>query len=381
MVSAAEKARQLFFKKVDNCYWNPNLEIIELSNGDRTVIAKDSIKQGSVLVVLNKDSAFSNEKARQLSKYPLDGLDESLIIPAYLYQFYTKQVDNVPVGYDHYFNALPTYEWYAENHLLLKTYLNNQDADFKALGSSLFLINRFITLIEWAETYATPEQPVNREQAIRAAIACATRAWSSIGLVPWIDFFNHSYNGSLLSNGGTSIEATHFYEKGEQVNTSYGPKDSLQLLSIYGFVADEKTLTIYRPNISPLAPAIDAEIKKYQAFAEEYPFLLDAELNNFNSFIAHFRLSALKKHDLFFINDLEQEYKRIINVENEYQAIKLAMYCIDKTENHLKQIVEQVTGVLLEIPQEFKDDFNSKFEIINKIRTRFIEYWNSLILD
>jgi len=379
MISTAEKARRLFFKKVDNCYWNPKLEIVELPNGDRTVIANDPIKEGSVLVVLNKDTAFSNDKAKQLSKYSLEGLDESLVIPAYLYQFYTKQIDNAPFGYEHYFNALPTYGWYAENHLLLKTYLENQDADLKALGSNLFLINKIISLIEWITDIDELNHTFNRDEAIRSVLICATRSWSSIGLVPWIDFFNHSYNGSLLSNEGTTIEATHAYEKGEQVNTSYGPKDSLQLLSIYGFVADEKTVTIYRPNISPLAPAIDDEIKKYQAFAEEYPFLLGTELNNFDSFIAHFRLSALKKYDLFYVNNLEQDYKQIINVENEYQALKLALFCVSETEKHLSGIVEQITSVIKSVPREFQEDFDAKATIINTVRERIRDYWNSLI--
>ena len=68
MVCSAEKARQLFFKKVPNCYWNPKLEVIETETGDRTVIATEALREDDVLVVLNKDTTFGSDKAKQLTK-------------------------------------------------------------------------------------------------------------------------------------------------------------------------------------------------------------------------------------------------------------------------------------------------------------------------
>jgi len=377
MVCSAEKARQLFFKKVSNCYWNPKLEVIETETGDRTVIASESLREDDVLVVLNKDTTFGNDKAKQLTKASFDSIEESLYIPAYLYQYYTKYVDNAPSGYEHYFDHLPTYDWYAENHLLLKTFLDNSGKDLKKLGSNLFLISRILEMLEWIETI--PDHQPQPEQAIRSILITSTRSWSSVGLVPWIDFFNHSYEGSILSNEGTTIKATHDYKKGAEVNTSYGLKDSLQLLSIYGFVSDEKTLTIYRPNVSPFAIAIDSDLKRYQSFSEEFPFLISKELNNFNSFIAHFRLTVLKKYDTLFVEELNESYKQVINGENELQSVKLAFACVKETEKHLNKIIAQIKSVIEVLPKEFHDDFEAKFEIIKALNERLEEHWNDLI--
>lgn len=374
-----EEARRLFFEQVPNCYWNPKLSIKTLPNGDRTVLTNDFIDSEEPLVVLNPSSFFDKEKAIENARYPLDGLSSSLIIPGYLYQFYTGLAEQCPIGYEHYFNALPTYEWYAKNHEMVKVYISIDQEMRDELKQNIFLVRQLDELIEWAAKI--PDHTINIESAIRAVTACASRSWSSVGLVPWIDFFNHAYNGSVLSNQGTTITSTHKYEKGDEVNTSYGFKDSLQLLTIYGFVSDEKTVAITRPPISPFSVALDSELEGYKAFAEDCPFLLNSEINNFNYVLSHLRLCALSKYDVFFVDDLNNQYRDFINAENEYNAIRIGLICIRETRNHLEEMLEKIDKNSKGLPASFAADFECKFKILDKLQRLFEEHWFSLLKE
>jgi hypothetical protein len=372
-----EEARRLFFEQVSNCYWNPKLVIKTLPNGDRTVVTNDYITSEEPLVVLNPSSFFDKEKAIENTIYPLDDLSSSLVIPGYLYQFYVGLTDKCPVGYDNYFNALPTYQWYAENHEMIKVYISIDQGMRDELKQNIFLIRQLDEMVEWASKI--PDHTVDTEAVIRAVTACASRSWSSVGLVPWIDFFNHAYNGSVLSNQGTTITATHKYEKGDEVNTSYGFKDSLQLLTIYGFVSEEKTVAITRPPISPFSVALDSELEGYKAFSEECPFLLNEELGNFDYVLSHLRLCALSKYDTFFIDDLNSQYRKFINAENEYSAIKIGLICIRETRKHLEEMLEKINKNCKELPPAFQNDFDEKFKILNKLHRLFHEHWYDML--
>lgn len=377
MAICPDVERQLFFKEVDNCYWNPKLVVKVLPNGDRTVVTTAFIKDDEPLVILNHGACFGNDKCFEYSQEDLTDLNKSLVIPAYLYQFYTGHTTKFPFGYDHYFNALPTYEWYAKNHELLKVYLTISQKQKDQLKENLFLIRQLDEFIDWVKQI--PNHKPNIEEAIRAVLASATRSWSSVGLVPWIDFFNHSYDGSILSNEGTTINATHNYQKGDEVNTSYGLKDSLQLLSIYGYSSDEKTIAITRPPLSPFAIALDTDLRGYQAFSEEHPFLMNESLNNFDYFIAHFRLCALSKYDSLFVKDLATEYKKWINAENELNAVKVALICLRETKKHLEGIQEKLGNVSKDLPRAFRDDFQAKFNILEKLHEKLYKHWFKII--
>lgn len=372
-----EEARKLFFSEVDNCYWNPKLTINVLPNGDRTVVTSTSLQKEEPLVVLNKDASFSVEKCFQFSKENIAKLPRPLIIPAYLYQFYTKHTTEFPVGYNHYFDALPTYEWYAENHELLKLYLKLSEEQRLGLKENFFLFDQINSIVKWASEI--PGHKVNKEEAIRSVLASSTRSWSSVGLVPWIDFFNHDYDGSFLRTEGTTIVASHEYEKNEEVNTSYGLKDSLQLLTVYGYVTRDKTVGIKFPNISEFALASAPELKNYQEFSLSTLFLFGHKLKNFDYFIAHMRLSVFNKWDAINISDLAEEHKTFISGRNELDALKLALHLVKKTRSDLDSIKSKIHSVIKKMPQVLDQDFKGKDEVLDLMEKRIYKYWLDLL--
>jgi hypothetical protein len=372
------KARVAFFKKVDNCYWNPKLTIKTLPDGDRTVIALDAIENDEPLVILNTDSYFGYSKAIKYSVEDISTLDEYLLLPAYLYQFYTKHTLNYPQGYDYYFNALPTYEWYAKNHEVLKIYTSLDPSQKEKAGENLILIKKINLLLTWIETI--PNHILNIEQAIRSVFVCSTRTWS-VGLVPWIDFFNHAYNGSPLNKEATTITATHTYEKNEEVNTTYGLKDSLELLNIYGFCAKEKTISIPFFPISSFCTALDSDFENYQQFTESNEFLLNKTLHNIEHLIAHFRLCVLNKKDVLFVNDIGKDFKTLINMENEHKAIKLLLLCIKTLHEKIKKIKENYTEITGVLPDKYEEDINMKQEILKKLTEKICVYWMKFLKD
>lgn len=376
--SCPNKARVAFFKKVNDCYWNPKLTIKTLSNGDRTVVALDNIENNEPLVILNINSYFGNEKAIKYSVENLSTLDEYLFLPAYLYQFYTKHTLKCPSGYEHYFNALPTYEWYAENHEVLKIYTSLNPSEQKKASENFAIIKKINLLVAWIKTI--PNHTVNIEQAIRSVFICSTRTWN-VGLVPWIDFFNHSYNGSALNSEATTIAATHDYKQGEEVNTTYGLKDSLELLNTYGFCAKEKTIAIPFLPISSFCTALNPDLKEYQQFTESNEFLVNKTLHNTDHLIAHFRLCVLDKKDVLFIDDIAKDFKILINMDNEHRAIKLLLLCIKALHEKTKKTKEdfiQITGVL---PDKHEEDINIKQEILKKLKEKIYVYWMELLSD
>jgi hypothetical protein len=372
------KARETFFKKTKNSYWNPKLTIKTLPNGDRTVTALDTIKDDEPLVILNANAYFGKNKALKYSVEDISTLDDSLILPAYLYQFYTKHTTKYPLGYEHYFNALPTYEWYAKNHEVLKIYTSLNPSQQEKASENFVIIKKINLLFEWIKTI--PNHTVDIEQAIRSVFICATRTWN-VGLVPWIDFFNHAYNGSALNNEATTITATHSYKKNEEVNTTYGLKDSLELLNTYGFCAKEKTVAIPFLPISSFVVALDSDFKKYQEYTKGNEFLVNKTLHNIDNLIAHFRLCVLDKKDVLFIDNITKDFKTFININNEYRAIKLLLLCIKEIHKKTKETKEnliQVTGVL---PIKYEKDINMKHEILEKLTKKLYVYWMKLLDD
>ena len=372
------KAREAFFKKVNNCYWNPKLTINTLPDGDRTVVALDTIENDEPLVILNANTYFGKDKAIKYSVEDINILDENLFLPAYLYQFYTKHTLKCPPGYDHYFNALPTYEWYAENHEVLKIYTSLNPSEQEKANENFLIIKKINLLITWIKTISN--HTVDIEQAIRSVFICSTRTWH-VGLVPWIDFFNHSYNGSALNNEATTIKATHAYEKNEEVNTTYGLKDSLELLNTYGFCAKQKTIAIPFLPISSFCAALSSDLKKYGQFTEGNEFLVNKTLHNIDHLIAHFRLCVLDKKDVFFIDDIAKDFKVLINIDNEHRAIKLLLLCIKALDEKTKKTKEkliQITGVL---PDKHEKEISVKHEILKKLKEKIYVYWMKLLDD
>ena len=225
-----------------------------------------------------------------------------------------------------------------------------------------------------------PNHTINIEQAIRSVFICSTRTWN-VGLVPWIDFFNHSYNGSALNNEATTITATHDYEQDEEVNTTYGLKDSLELLNTYGFCAKEKTIAIPFLSISSFCTALDPSLKEYRQFTEGNEFLVNKTLHNIDHLIAHFRLCVLDKKDVLFIDDIAKDFKVFINMNNEHRAIKLLLLCIKTLHEKIKKTKEnliQITGVL---PDKHEEDINIKQEILKKLKEKIYVYWIKLLGD
>ena len=376
--SCPNKARVAFFKKVNDCYWNPKLTIKTLPNGDRTVVALDTIENDEPLVILNTNSYFNGDKAIKYSREDISSLDESLFLPAYLYQFYTKHTLKHPLGYDHYFNALPTYEWYAENHETLKIYTSLNSNQKEKANENFAIIKKINELIDWIKTISN--HTVDIEQAIRAVFICSTRTWN-VGLVPWIDFFNHAYNGSALNIDATTITATHVYEKNEEVNTTYGLKDSLELLNTYGFCAEEKTVAIPFLPISSFAIALDSEFESYQLFTKDNEFLINKTLHNIESLIAHFRLCVLSKKDILFIDNIAEDFKTFINIENEYKAIKLLLSCIKVIDEKIKKTKEGLTQVIGVLPSKHEEDMHMKNKILKKTVKYIHVYWIKLLED
>jgi hypothetical protein len=376
--SCPNKARVAFFKKVNDCYWNPKLTIKTLPNGDRTVIALDTIENDEPLVILGANLCFDGDKAIKYSVEDISSLDESLFLPAYLYQFYTNHTLKYPLGYDHYFNALPTYEWYAENHETLKIYISLNSNQKEKANENFAIIKKINLLIEWINTISN--HAPNIEQAIRAVFICSTRTWN-VGLVPWIDFFNHAYNGSALNIDATTITATHVYEKNEEVNTTYGLKDSLELLNTYGFCAEEKTVAIPFLPISSFVIALDSEFEKYQLFTENNEFLINRTLHNIESLIAHFRLCVLDKKDILFVDNIAEDFKTFINVENEHRAIKLLLSCIKVIDEKIKKTKEGLTQVIGVLPSKHEEDMHMKNKILKKTVKYIHVYWIKLLED
>ena len=376
--SCPNKARVAFFKKVNDCYWNPKLTIKTLPNGDRTVVALDTIENDEPLVILNTNSYFDGAKAIKYSREDISSLDESLFLPAYLYQFYTKHTLKHSLGYDHYFNALPTYEWYAENHETLKIYTSLSPNQKEKANENFAIIKKINELIDWIKTISN--HTVDIEQAIRAVFICSTRTWN-VGLVPWIDFFNHAYNGSALNIDATTITATHVYEKDEEVNTTYGLKDSLELLNTYGFCTEEKTVAIPFLPISSFAIALDSEFESYQLFTKGNEFLINKTLHNIESLIAHFRLCVLSKKDILFIDNIAEDFKTFINIENEYKAIKLLLSCIKVIHEKIKKTKESLTQITGVLPDKHEEDIRIKNEILKKATKNIYIYWVKLLED
>jgi hypothetical protein len=377
MLLNPEKARECFFKEVNNCYWNPKLSITTLPNGDRTVITNDNIYENEPLVVLNPNSFFNTEQCFIYSKEDLSLLPKRLVIPAYLYQFYTKHTEKYPSGYDHYFNALPTYQWYLKNHELLKVYTKMSSKQKESLKENLFLISDFDEIQEWAKKI--PNHTFNHEEAIRSILAVATRSWANAGLVPWIDFFNHYSEGSYLKNDGTTITASHFYNKNEEVNTSYGLKDSLQLLTIYGYKTQEKTIGICRPKLSPFSIALNKDLEKYEDFSQDNPFLFGLNLDQFSYFLSHMRLSAVSKYDTLFISNLQDECTSFINGANELKALEIGLVCTHTTRENLEKIKAKFASISNIIPQSFVEDFEVKFKILDNLEEKINEHWNTIL--
>ena len=372
------KAREHFFKKVSNCYWNPKLTIKTLLNGDRTVVALDTIENDEPLVILNNNLYFNNEKAIKYSVENISTLDECLLLPVYLYQFYTKHTLKYPAGYDYYFNSLPTYEWYAENHEVLKIYTALDINQQEKANENFAIIKKINLLVDWIKTL--PKHTLNIEQAIRSVFICSTRTWN-VGLVPWIDFFNHAYNGSALNMDATTITATHVYMEGEEVNTTYGLKDSLELLNTYGFSAEEKTVAIPFLPISSFSIALDSEFEKYQLFTEDNEFLINKTLHNIESLIAHFRLCVLNKKDILFTDNIAEDFKNIINIDNEHRAIKLLLSCMKIIHEKIKKTKENLTQITGVLPDKYEKDINMKNKILKKATKKIYVYWIKLLKD
>lgn len=377
MSISAEEARQQFFKTVEGSYWNPKLSIKSLSNGDRTVVTNKFIRKGEPLVILHPDACFTSYRCIENSKEDLSKINKSLVIPAYLYQFYTGHTLNCPPGYDHYFNALPTYDWYSQNHEFLKLYINLNSEQKEVLKEHFILANQLDDFIEWAKSI--PNHEFNWQQAVRSVLAATTRSWSSAGLVPWIDFFNHAYDGSLLEIGANTITASHAYEEHDEVNTSYGFKDSLHLLSVYGYETDIKTVIIKRLPISEFAAASNQEFRKYKDLSEQHPFVFNTDLRTFDRFISHMRLTVLDKYDLLHVTDLTEQYKNWINGDNEMRALKVALKCLDYTHEYLTDVNKAITKALDKVPDAFQKDFKAKFEILDALYKKTNEHWINVL--
>ena len=378
LVNTPEKARELFFKEVDDCYWNPKLKIKVLENEDRTVVTSKPIQNKESLVILNTNSYFGHEKTEQYSKEDLSKLSEKLRIAAYLYQFYTGHTKSYPKGYNHYFNALPTYEWYAKNHLLLAMYLELEEEQKKEIKKQFFILEQMDELTKWVEQI--PGHAVNIEQIRRCILICVTRTWS-VGLVPWIDFFNHAYNGSGLANDATTINATHEYQAGQEVNTTYGDKDSLQLLNTYGFSSKEKTLAIPKPPVSSFAIALDPELQVYQQLSNHNPFMVYESVHNTDYLLGYLRLCTLSKIDILNIQDIHEEHKKIINPSNEHKTVKLALLCIEEITNQIQTIKKRMLKVIDPIPSSWEEDLNVKFEILKNLKKKVYVHWLKMIDD
>lgn len=373
-----EQARKKFFEVFKDCYWNSKLEIDFTSTKDRTVIAKSKIDNGEALVILNDSVCFDLDKARNYSTECLEGLDNNLVIPAYLYQFYCDHA-LCPEGYQFYFNALPTYEWYENNHEMLKVYLSLTKDQLEQLEDNFYIFGQLNRFLDWAATLS--KLPFNKKNAIRALLAVATRSWSSSGLVPWIDFFNHSVDGSLLTNN-ISISATHKYKAGQEVNTCYGFKDSLKLLSIYGYAPEKKTVALVRLNVSDYAIALDSDLKAYHSTTKDTPFLIDKQLENFEMILAHFRLVVLNKYDTIAVNKLSSEYRKGLNGNNELNSVKAFLFCVNKTRKDLQQIqddIKKVFGSFENIPESWRVDFQGKFQILSLLNEKILKHWMGLL--
>jgi hypothetical protein len=232
-------------------------------------------------------------------------------------------------------------------------------------------------LIEWVKQI--PKHKPNIEEAIRSYLITRTRSWSSFGLVPWIDFFNHSDQGSFLNGEGTSIHATHAYEKGDEVNTSYGLKDTFHLLTTYGYVAKETTVPLLCPPVSKFAVAFDPNLNNGVTLSEDYPFLIKKNVNNFNQIISYFRLCAFNKHDLFFVNDIATESKRFINGENEHKAVKIGLFCLEKSKKSLENVKNNFDAISKELPESFVKEFEGKMEILKELSLKFHTHWLNLL--
>jgi hypothetical protein len=372
-----EEARKLFFKEVDNCYWNPKLSIKVAPNGDRTVVTSAALQKNEPLVVLNKNAFFNAEKCIEHSKEDISSIRKTLIIPAYLYQFYTNHGATALDGYAYYFNALPTYEWYEQNHEVFKIYLKLTGKQRKELHDNFYVFEQIDSFIEWASQI--PGHTVDKEQAIRSVLASLTRTWSSVGLVPWIDFCNHSYEGSFLQSEGTTIVASHAYSKDEEVNVTYGVKDSLQLLSVYGYAAKDKTVGIKFPPISSFALAVDSGLQKYADSSVSAPCLLGKQLRNFDFLLSHMRLCVFDKVDALTCSDPEEACQTFLNAQNELKALKLFLHMVQVTQKNLEELKNKTEKALGKIPEVLEEDFKGKDEVFNNITKRIYKHWLDLL--
>lgn len=352
------------------------MEIIQLENGDRTVVCNQPIRNEEPLVILSKDIDYSTEWARNYGTVSTTGLPDDLLIAAALYQFHTSLVKESKEADGYYFLSLPTAQWYKTNHLTLKLYNSLSEEKQNALESDFDLFRRFNTLKEWAKSI--PGHRVNVDLVYGSVLQAATRTWPC-GLVPYIDFFQHADDGSWLSNDNTTIHATHEYETGSQVNTSYGPKDRLMLMSWYGFESDQPTtISMYREEPSSTAFSLDPDLTKCWDSLGSSPLLLGNQLLYLNELIRWGRMASVTRIDALTITEISDESKEVINLDNEARALR----CVLKSIGNKLQLDLQVYNKLKDcgaIAEIFQGELSNRAKCFAKAVKEIETMWADLL--
>lgn len=210
-------------------------------------------------------------------------------------------------------------------------------------GSSLLkILTKEIKCLEQDYLIISSANLLTYEEFLKGRMLVSSRLFSvkaekdQSGLVPFADFFNHTYKSSLswgynFDDNGFTVETQESYERGMEITIDYGKKSNLKLMMGYGFATEENTadeyiFELYLKKSDPLY-GIKSEIIQNK---NEFHLSATTESNEFNELLGFLRFSYCK--DQTFIDNLKKTYNLknffFISLQNEILALtKLQKIC------------------------------------------------------
>lgn len=221
-------------------------------------------------------------------------------------------------------------------------FFNSEEISYLNGSSLLKILAKEIICLEQDYSIISSANLLTYEEFLKGRMLVSSRLFSvkaekdQSGLVPFADFFNHTYKSSLswgynFDDNGFTVETQESYDRGMEITIDYGKKSNLKLMMGYGFATEENSEDEY---------ILELHLKKSDSLYEiksnilgnktEFHLLATTESNSFNELLGFLRFSYCK--DKTFIDKFKKTHNlknfHFISLQNEILALtKLQKIC------------------------------------------------------
>lgn len=356
-------------------YVNDKLSLVPTANSKLSIVCNTNL-DNEKLIIVNKKLVISPENSELVLEELLDYKNKLVLCLLY-------ELKKPETKFNSYFKLLPNFDQYYNHPIFLfsqgrfprfseKIYIRAQELYQKIINLSNYIQNIDNSFF----------RSITKDELIWAYLTVLTRSIDGVGLVPIIDFFQHSNGSSTPIEQGQDhfqISLRGQYSIGEIVYINHQFSDDIDFFLHKGVVDKTEICNVksdfqFKQKSDFLKMIID------NISLEPYSHLSSIGISN--NLMYYLRVQMLSESDLIFMDKSPNFYNGIITLENErscLQKIKIKL-------NHLNT-KEEIDFVNVNL-SNYKDDSleHNMCLLIQKIdrmsvvlNTMIDDYWKSLL--